>query len=741
MVLFYKERIELIKEVIKADGSVELFDLEKLSKWAKYASKVGGDWTTLAIQTFSRLPERVHSKDIHQTMIDVCYLEENIENSRVAARLELAQLRKNMERQFGVLPNKETFKNLRNILLESGVWCKETIPEYSEEQEALYQELKEVRLEAWQIGQWDDKYLLKIDGLSVEIPALAAMGIGLGLHGNTKDALDLASDIIYGRTNLPTPVLNGVRNGDFDGVSCCVISGGDTVESIGVAEHIAMRMTAKKAGIGIEYTTRSKGSSVKGGATKHLGKHSIYKSLDGAVKMFTQVTRGGSATVSFNVIDPEVEDIALWKSQRVDIEQRLDKLDYSFCFNDAFLDAVVKKQDWYLFDYQDAPTVWNMFYKGSVDEYNEVVTDHVNRGIPHKKIKALDLIKHLLIIRQETGRMYCFNVSRANTHTPFLDIIKLSNLCQEICLITTPYDSMEDLYNDAGIGETAFCSLGALVPINITSDKEYERVAYTLVKSVNKLIEKCPKMTKNHERTMLERRSLGIGITGLAEYLYQNNYDYTGGEDSLEFVHDLAEKHMFYCYKASIRLSKETGIKVNGVDNIWLPVDTKISKYANKQDWESIRGLPRMNSVLIAHMPTESSAVASGVLNGLYPARRKVINKKSRKGVVQFICDSFNPEVHLSAYDVPNITLSRYYGVVQDWSDQGISADTYFRPSAYPDEKKPMTELLKEWVAHFRLGNKSMYYVNTEDTSGGSIHDVLKNLQAVEDEACEGCTL
>lgn len=428
MVLFYKERIELIKEVIKADGSVEPFDLEKLSKWAKYASKVGGDWTTLAIQTFSRLPERVHSKDIHQTMIDVCYLEENIENSRVAARLELAQLRKNMERHFGVLPNKETFKNLRNILLESGVWCKETIPEYSEEQEVLYQELKEVRLEAWQIGQWDDKYLLKIDGFSVEIPALAAMGIGLGLHGNTKDALDLASDIICGRTNLPTPVLNGVRNGDFDGVSCCVISGGDTVESIGVAEHIAMRMTAKKAGIGIEYTTRSKGSSVKGGATKHLGKHSIYKSLDGAVKMFTQVTRGGSATVSFNVIDPEVEDIALWKSQRVDIEQRLDKLDYSFCFNDAFLDAVVKKQDWYLFDYQDAPKVWDMFYKGAIDEYNEVVTDHINHGVPHKKVKALDLIKHLLIIRQETGRMYCFNVSRANTHTPFVDVIKLSNL-------------------------------------------------------------------------------------------------------------------------------------------------------------------------------------------------------------------------------------------------------------------------------------------------------------------------
>ena len=99
--------------------------------------------------------------------------------------------------------------------------------------------------------------------------------IGLGLHGDTQDAYDLARDIIYSRTNLPTPVLNGIRNGDFNGVSCCVISAGDSVESIEVAQHLAVRMTAKKAGIGIEFTTRSKGSDVKGGRIKHLGKHPI----------------------------------------------------------------------------------------------------------------------------------------------------------------------------------------------------------------------------------------------------------------------------------------------------------------------------------------------------------------------------------------------------------------------------------------------------------------------------------
>ena len=732
----------MIKEVIKANGSVEKFDLDKLSKWAKYATKVGGDWSEIAIETFTKLPEQTDSKDIHQAMIDVCYAKQDLVYSRVAARLETAQLRKNIERKFGIQVNKCSFKEIRKALLENGVWCKETIPKYSEKQEQLFEELKQVDLESWQISQWSDKYLLKFEDVVVETPVIAAIGIGLGLHGDGQDAYDLASDIVNSRTNLPTPVLNGIRNGDFNGVSCCVISAGDSVESIEVAQHLAVRMTAKKAGIGIEFTTRSKGSDVKNGRIKHLGKHPIYKHTDSGVKQFTQETRGGSATVGFTCIDPELYNIALWKSQRIDIEQRLDRLDYSFIFNDAFLDAVVKRKEWYLFDFNAAPHIHKMFYIASVDEYNQVVEAHIEQGVKCEKVQALDLLKHVLMIRQETGRMYCFNVSRANTHTPFLDVIKLSNLCQEICLPTKAYNDMEDLYLDntmRGSGETAFCSLGAIVPVNIVDDTEYKRVAYTLVKTINKLIAKCPKMTKNHERTMLERMSLGVGITGLAEYLYKQGYDYDGSDKSLEFVSDLAEKHCFYLYKASQKLSEETGVEVEGVDLDWLPVDTKVGKFEPKMDWESVRGKPRVNSVLIAHMPTESSALASGVTNGLYPPRKRIINKKSRKGVVQFICKDFVEGVNLLAWGVDNIVLSRYYSAVQDWTDQGISADTYVDPRKYDGGKKPLSLLLKEWVAHFRLGNKSMYYVNTYDNDESSVFDLAT--KEVVEEDCESCKL
>src|SRR5574344_1027996 len=162
----------MIKEVIKDNGSVEKFDLDKLSKWAKYAAKVGGDWSELAIETFTKLPETCNSKDIHQAMIDVCYAKQDLVYSRVAARLETAQLRKNIERKFGIQGNKVSFKEIRDTLIKNGVWCKDTIPEYSEKQEQLFEELKQVNLEAWQISQWSDKYLLKYNDVVVDTPVI-----------------------------------------------------------------------------------------------------------------------------------------------------------------------------------------------------------------------------------------------------------------------------------------------------------------------------------------------------------------------------------------------------------------------------------------------------------------------------------------------------------------------------------------------------------------------------------------
>lgn len=669
--------------VTKRDGTTQEFDRTKINRWAEYATGHNVDWEIVADNTVARLPMKTTTAEIHDTMIKVCLDMEQMNYSRVAARLLYAQLRKNMSR-FNI-SDRNTFLNIHERFVELGLW---TTVEYKSVMEEQYKELFETRLEYWQVKQWMDKYSLKINDVPIETPHMASLAIGHAVFPDNENlAFKLAQAIIKGQLNLPTPALNGIRNGDWDTISCSVMEGGDTIPSIGVADHLAYMMTAKKAGIGIKFTTRSIGDDVKGGTVKHLGKLPIYATVDKSVKMFTQVTRGGSATVTFDVYDPEVMEIIMVKSQRTPENKRIDKLDYSMAYDNHFVEMVKKDGD--------IQTV-------SVD------------GTKGNVYKARDILKAFLTVRKETGRLYCINLDEANEHTPFLDRINQSNLCMEIALPTKPYNSMVDLYDTASYGEMAFCTLAAINVANV-EDHEYEEVANIAVLTLNILIDKVGMFAPSLLSNLKKRRSLGIGITGLAAYLHKNDKLYA----DTDFIEELAERHYFYLLKASQRAVSHFG-EVYGINNNWLPIDTKKTKKSHTLDWESLRGYPRANSVLVAHMPTESSAVFSNATNGLYPVRNRVINKQSRKGVVQFIA----PPVKETAWDIDNVTLSKAYASVQAYTDQAISADYYVG-----NGKVSMAQMMKEWVAQATYGMKTMYYLNTNDFNGGSF----------QDQAADGC--
>lgn len=711
-------------QVVKRCGSIEPFDESKLNRWASYAARDGLEWADIARETYKRLPEFVTSVDIHTTMINVCLSYETLEHSRFAARLLIASIRKNMEKHLGC-SDKDSFHSIHAAMLEKDVWDIHFEPYLNE----IYAELYNHRFEYWQVKQWVDKYALKIDGDAVETPHIGLLAIAAGTFDDRERTQTYAKNLINGSINLPTPVLNGVRNGDFDSISCCVISGGDSVDSICTASHIAYKMTAKKAGIGIELTTRSIGAPVKKGRVSHLGKHPLYKEIDSAVKMFTQVSRGGSATVTYPCIDPEIEKLLLLKTQRIDEKQRIDKVDYSFAYCDAFVEAVVENKDWFLFDYMLHREAHELLYKPETtydDFYNLSNTYEFNQP---KKINAREVLKLFLTARQETGRVYCINLSRVNKHTPFIDEIRLSNLCQEICLPTKPYEGMYELYaKKETSGETAFCSLGAINPTNINTISQYIEVATILLDAINTYIDKAPMMTESMKNDIQRRRSVGVGITGLAQYLYQHGVDYDTPQ-AKNLVHNLAETHYFSLLKASQDLVDKYGA-VDGIKEDWLPIDTRINEMPLQYDWERLRGKPRANSVLVAHMPTESSAVFSNATNGLYPVRQRIINKQSRHGNIQYIAPMGDYKL---AWDIDNNVLADIYSIVQDFTDQAISADYYVDFTKYPNGKVGMAQLMKEWVHQARKGVKTMYYVNSNDNNGGMFSST--------EEGCESCKL
>lgn len=116
------------------------------------------------------------------------------------------------------------------------------------------------------------------------------------------------------------------------------------------------------------------------------------------------------------------------------------------------------------------------------------------------------------------------------------------------------------------------------------------------------------------------------------------------------------------------------------------------------------------------------------------------------------MCEGFKEGESVSAWDIDNKVLSTYYALIQDYTDQAISADDFYNQHKYLEfeGKKPLKDLVEEWVAHFEMGNKTMYYTNTLMDSGNNLRSTSGNLLAgltggvdldSEGEECESCTL
>lgn len=188
----------------------------------------------------------------------------------------------------------------------------------------------------------------------------------------------------------------------------------------------------------------------------------------------------------------------------------------------------------------------------------------------------------------------------------------------------------------------------------------------------------------------------------------------------------------------------------------WLPLDTantnveKIADFKLHYNWEALRqaiiangGI--RNSVLVAHMPTETSANASGTTNGLYPIRELTLIKTDNQRVNYWAApegDSLG-EYYESAWDIPTRDLVEMYAIVQKWTDQGISADFYRR--VVGDAWIGSAEMIEHYLQRVRLGLKSKYYMNQKTSDGlqakRNAAPASQSVALEADAECEGCSL
>ena len=322
--------------------------------------------------------------------------------------------------------------------------------------------------------------------------------------------------------------------------------------------------------------------------------------------------------------------------------------------------------------------------------------------------------------------------------------------------------------------EVALCSLAALVITNIKNDEEYEKAMYYALLMIDICIHKSHYELPHIGHTAKARMAAAVGIMDLAHHMARKKLKYST-QAGKEEIHRVAERHMYFAIKCSLRLGKELGnapwIHRTKYADGWTPMDTyqksidQIVQVPLQYDWVELSAEVKANkgirnSSLVAYMPGESSSKASGTANSLYPVRELTIMKTDGNLTTFWAAPNSDKlgRFYEPAWSIPTKDMIEVYGIFQKFCDQAISADLYRKIEG--SEKITTQEMLNDYFHMMRVGMKTRYYHNThtaravdmstsdtavgastsDDTTAAS-EDWANAAAADENGVCESCSM
>jgi ribonucleoside-diphosphate reductase alpha chain len=766
-----KQIINVVKRGVRGK---EPLNIEKIHEMVEYACEDIKGVSSSQVEMSSGLQffDGISTDDIQQILIksaaDLISLD-NPNYQYVAARLLLYSLRKTVINKLWDHPHIYSH-------VKKGVELKV----YDENILNWYDEKDFDRMENWinhdrdytftyaGLRQVIDKYLVqdRSNGNIFETPQFMYMMIAATVFAQypktkrmiyVKKYYDAISQF---KINIPTPVMAGVRTPIRQYASCVLVDVDDTLGSIFSSDMAIGRYVAQRAGIGINAgRIRGINARIRGGEVQHTGVIPFLKKFEATVKCCTQNgVRGGSATVHFPIWHQEIEDIIVLKNNKGTEDNRVRKLDYSIQLSKIFYERFIREEDITLFSPHEVPELYEAWGTPEFDELYEKAERKTS--VKKKKINAQVLFGSILKERAETGRIYIMNIDHCNSHSSFKDLIRMSNLCQEI---TLPTDPIDHIY---GEGEIALCILSAINVGTVDKRDELESLCDLAVRSLDEIIDHQQYPVKAAEISTKARRSLGIGYIGLAHYLAKKGYTY---DQKLAWrqVDKLTEAFQYYLLKASNEVSKEKGPceyfnRTKYSDGI-LPIDTykkEVDEVVTRNltyDWESLRkeikesGL--RHSTLSAQMPSESSSVVSNATNGIEPPRDYLSVKKSKKGPLKQVVPDYKKlkSNYTLLWDMKsNEGYINVVAVMQKYFDQSISGNWSYNPENYEDNQVPVSVMAQDLLTTYRLGWKTSYYQNTYDAKRdidepahpiGFVDNVPEDKPIEDDENCDSCTI
>lgn len=483
-------------------------------------------------------------------------------------------------------------------------------------------------------------YLLKIKEKIVERPQHMLMRVAIGIHGEDIDAAietyNLLSEKYFTHAS-PTMFAAATRRPQLS--SCFLLSmSEDSIEGIYDTLKQCAVISKSAGGIGLNvHCIRAKGSYI-------AGTNGISNGLVPMLRVYNNTARyvdqgGNKRPGAFAIyLEPWHGDIFEFldlKKNTGKEEVRARDMFYALWIPDLFMKRVEANEEWSLMCPHNCPRLAETWG----EEFEELYTTYEKEGRYIRRVKAQDLWFAIIESQVETGVPYMLYKDACNRKSNQQNIgtIKCSNLCTEI----VEYSSKDEI---------AVCNLASIaLNMFVKPDKSFDfvklkEVTKTVTRNLNKIIDINYYPVKEAKRSNMRHRPIGIGVQGMADAFILMRYPYES-EEAQKLNQQIFETIYYGALEASCELAEKDGpyetYQGSPVSkgilqyDMWNKVPSDLWDWALLKEKISKHGI--RNSLLVAPMPTASTAQILGNNESFEPYTSNVYNRRVLSGEFQVV--------------------------------------------------------------------------------------------------------
>ena len=518
-----------------------------------------------------------------------------------------------------------------------------------------------------------------------------ALTIASSEENNRHKYEDLFQEMIYNMDFIPGGrILRNCGRPSGSLLNCYVVPVGDSREEIGQWLKDCLILWGEGGGVGCNISPlRPKGAPIKRVGGKSSGPVSFLKAANAIAETIESGgSRRAAALACMSIEHPDIIDFIDAKL----VHNKLSHFNISVILNNDFLEIVETDKTW--------------DFKFEQKKYREIkATDLWNKIV-------LNMIKCA-----EPGLINWSNFSKNNSY--YFDPIISSNPCGEALL--GPYGA---------------CDLGSLVLPNFitgninTNWKKLESTIKLSIRFLDNVLDVNKYVLKSIDISAHNSRRVGIGVIGLAEYLFAKNLKY-GSEKAVVEVERLIRFIRDVAYSASIELAIEKGAfpkfdsqqygRASFIRKLPASLRSDIKKYGIR------------NCTLMSLAPTGTISLLTNYTGGVEPLFAKAMIRNDRVSKRTYIHPKYQelilenkeiPDWFVDSFDLEPKDHFEIQVACQKFCDASVSK-TINLPSETTEED--LSSLLLEYM--YDLKGITVYRDNSRD---GQVLNKLSEEKAKE---------